>query len=112
PGAPPGPRARPGVRAVRRHDAAHRLVLHVLELREQHRLRVTLVASSPTSRWLSVAIDRYRAPPPPAEEAHGSPGGVHSGRGVPSHAKAFFQLDTLPARSRTRTNALEPLVLS
>jgi hypothetical protein len=25
---------------VRRHDAAHRLVLHVLELREQHRLRV------------------------------------------------------------------------
>jgi hypothetical protein len=25
---------------VRRHDAAHRLVLHVLELRQQHRLRL------------------------------------------------------------------------
>jgi hypothetical protein len=25
---------------VRRHDAAHGLVLHVLELRQQHRLRV------------------------------------------------------------------------
>jgi hypothetical protein len=25
---------------VRRHDAADRLVLHVLELREQHRLRL------------------------------------------------------------------------
>jgi hypothetical protein len=25
---------------VRRHDAAHGLVLHVLELREQHRLRI------------------------------------------------------------------------
>ena len=35
---PPGPdgrpRARPGVRAVRRHDAAHRLLLHVLVLRQ------------------------------------------------------------------------------
>jgi len=27
---------------VRRHDAAHRLVLHVLELREQHGLRVAV----------------------------------------------------------------------
>ena len=27
------PRAGPGLLAVRRHDAAHRLVLHVLELR-------------------------------------------------------------------------------
>ena len=35
------PRARPGLRAVRRHDAAHRLVLHVLELRQQHRLRLS-----------------------------------------------------------------------
>jgi hypothetical protein len=25
---------------VRRHDAAHGLVLHVLELRQQHRLRL------------------------------------------------------------------------
>ena len=40
----PGPHARPGPRPgmqpVRRHDAAHRLVLHVLELRQQHRLRL------------------------------------------------------------------------
>jgi hypothetical protein len=28
------------VQPVRRHDAAHRLLLHVLELREQHRLRL------------------------------------------------------------------------
>jgi hypothetical protein len=28
------------VLAVRRHDAAHGLVLHVLELRQQHRLRL------------------------------------------------------------------------
>ena len=34
------PRPRPGLRPVRRHDAAHRLVLHVLELRQQHRLRL------------------------------------------------------------------------
>ena len=33
-------RPRPGVLAVRRHDAAHGLVLHVLELRQQHRLRL------------------------------------------------------------------------
>ncbi len=35
-----GPRSRTRVRAVRRDDAAHGLVLHVLELREQHGLRV------------------------------------------------------------------------
>ena len=35
-----GPRTRPGVLAVRRHDAAHGLLLHVLELRQQHRLRL------------------------------------------------------------------------
>jgi hypothetical protein len=34
---------------VRRNDAAHRLVLHVLELRQQHRLRLMMVASSPSS---------------------------------------------------------------
>ena len=33
PGPPHGPRPRPGVHPVRRHDAAHGLVLHVLELR-------------------------------------------------------------------------------
>jgi len=34
---------------VRRHDAAHGLVLHVLELRQQHRLRLMTVASSLSS---------------------------------------------------------------
>ena len=34
------PRPRPGVQPVRRHDAAHGLLLHVLELRQQHRLRL------------------------------------------------------------------------
>ena len=41
---PPGrPRPRPGVQPVRRHDAAHRLLLHLLELRQQHRLRLTMM---------------------------------------------------------------------
>ena len=47
PGEAAGPGAGPGLRDVRRHDAAHRLVLHVLELRQQHRLR--LICS--TARW-------------------------------------------------------------
>ena len=34
------PRPRPGLHPVRRHDAAHGLLLHVLELRQQHRLRL------------------------------------------------------------------------
>ena len=42
---PPGGDVRPGagprLRPVRRHDAAHRQLLHLLELREQHRLRLT-----------------------------------------------------------------------
>ena len=42
-----GQRPRPGMRAVRRHDAAHGLVLHVLELRQQHRLRVGSGVASP-----------------------------------------------------------------
>ena len=46
PGPPDRPGPRPGVQPVRRHDAAHRLVLHVLELRQQHRLR--LIPISPT----------------------------------------------------------------
>ena len=40
PGPPGRPRPRPGLQPVRRHDAAHRLLLHVLELRQQHRLRL------------------------------------------------------------------------
>ena len=41
PGPASGARAGARLRAMRRHDAAHRLVLHLLELREQHRLRVS-----------------------------------------------------------------------
>jgi hypothetical protein len=44
------------VLAVRRHDAAHRLVLHVLELRQQHRLRVG------PRRAAAAAKTRWRAP--------------------------------------------------
>ena len=40
PGAAVGLRPGAGLRPVRRHDAAHGLVLHVLELREQHGLRL------------------------------------------------------------------------
>ena len=43
PGPPGGDvraRAGPRLRPVRRHDAAHRLLLHLLELRQQHRLRL------------------------------------------------------------------------
>ena len=40
PRAPDGPGPRPGLPAVRRDDAAHGLVLHVLELRQQHGLRL------------------------------------------------------------------------
>ena len=47
------PRPRPGVQPVRRHDAAHRLVLHVLELRQQHRLR--LIFRRPAARVARVA---------------------------------------------------------
>ena len=36
-----GPRPRPRLRAVRRHDAAHGLLLHVRQLRQQHRLRLS-----------------------------------------------------------------------
>ncbi len=42
PGAHAGPRPRPGVQPVRRHDAADGQLLHVLQLRQQHRLRLRL----------------------------------------------------------------------
>ena len=38
---PAGPRPRPGLQPVRRHDAADRVLLHVLQLRQQHRLRLS-----------------------------------------------------------------------
>ena len=41
PRAAAGTRPRAGVQPVRRHDAAHRLLLHVQQLRQQHRLRLT-----------------------------------------------------------------------
>ncbi len=40
PGQDVRPRPRPRLRAVRRHDAAHGLLLHVQQLRQQHRLRL------------------------------------------------------------------------
>ena len=50
PGEDDRPRPRPGVLAVRRHDAAHGLVLHVLELRQQHRLRLGPSSASRPAR--------------------------------------------------------------
>ena len=46
----------PGVQPVRRHDAAHRLLLHVLELRQQHRLRLKR-----DSRRICCVLGRSRA---------------------------------------------------
>ena len=59
PAGPPGPhgrpRPRPGLHPVRRHDAAHGLVLHVLELRQQHGLRLNVHAKAryggPSPSW-------------------------------------------------------------
>ena len=54
PGEAGRPRPGPGVRPVRRHDAAHRLVLHVLELREQHGLRLrgaSYLSSNVSAYW-------------------------------------------------------------
>ena len=52
--------ARPGLRAVRRDDAAHGLVLHVLVLRQQHRLRLSCRASA----GLITRRSRVQIPPP------------------------------------------------
>ncbi len=54
-----GPRPRSGVPAVRRHDAAHRQLLHVLELRVQHRLR--LIVRSPRRARTSASKPRHVA---------------------------------------------------
>ncbi len=40
PGEDAGPRSRSGLRAVRRHDAADGVLLHLQQLRQQHRLRL------------------------------------------------------------------------
>ncbi len=58
PGEDGGPRPRPRLRPVRRHDAAHGLVLHVLELRQQHRLRLAVVPNQvvPVARRAAAGI--------------------------------------------------------
>ena len=48
-----GSRPGPGVRPVRRHDAAHGLLLHLPELRQQHRLRLSTLLA-----WRRQAVDR------------------------------------------------------
>ena len=62
PGADLGRRPRPGLRPVRRHDAADRLLLHVLELRQQHRLRLRCSRAS-TSRWCGNSATSRRGSP-------------------------------------------------
>ena len=57
----------PAVQPVRRHDAAHRLLLHVLELRQQHRLRLTFdsrrgTAPFPARCRLRGVVPRSRPP--------------------------------------------------
>ncbi len=72
PGPAHGLRPGAGVRPVRRHDAAHRLVLHVLELREQHGLRLRGAAAAATrltrgpARRCRPRRSRVRATPPSA----------------------------------------------
>ena len=71
------PRPRPGVHPVRRHDAAHGLVLHVLELRQQHRLRLIARIDPAIARDRSgiapdghgSADDQPQSPPPEALRA-------------------------------------------
>ena len=50
-GGPQGPGPRAGLPAVRRHDAAHRQLLHVLELRVQHRLRIDVEVIGMSRVW-------------------------------------------------------------
>ena len=66
PGRIVGPRPRPGLQPVRRHDAAHGLLLHVLELRQQHRLRLSppprRVGPGAAARRLSGVAGSRRSP--------------------------------------------------
>ncbi len=62
PGPDAGPGARPRLRAVRRHDAAHRLLLHLLELREQHRLRVEVERRLRSIGGAPITASSSRAP--------------------------------------------------
>ena len=55
PGPPDGPGPRPGLPAVRRDDAAHGLVLHVLELWQQHGLRLSFRCIATDSKGACVA---------------------------------------------------------
>ena len=54
-----GRRPRPRLRAVRRHDAAHGLVLHVLELRQQHRLRLRVNRGAGGGRYVSGTMNCF-----------------------------------------------------
>ena len=49
-----GPRSRPGLRAVRRHDAADGQLLHVFFLRQQHRLRLSKLALAGAGARVSI----------------------------------------------------------
>ena len=50
-----GPGSRPGVPAVRRDDAAHRQLLHVRQLRVQHRLRLISQGAAPAPRLVDAS---------------------------------------------------------
>ena len=93
PGPAAGPRAGPRLRAVRRHDAAHRLLLHLLELRQQHRLRVGGGRGLPL---LGGARDHATARRAPCRRGHlgwrGSP------RRAAATRAAFPESCPLPAR--------------
>ena len=80
PGQAPGPRARPGMRDVRRHDAAHGLVLHVLELREQHGLRLSCRGSVKCLRKRhDLSVPASRLVTSPSLEVLRAPRSAHRG---------------------------------
>ena len=58
-------RSRPRLRAMRRHDAAHRQLLHVLVVRQQHRLRLRrdyLRGTAPVTNHCAEHCDLSRSP--------------------------------------------------